>query len=103
MKLAAGNITSVVKQQQIYVAEVKSEINFIFLSNESDSDITVNLFLQYEKIQIRLLPKDKVISNNTPIILQYPLTMEILDMIRISTNGPGLSYIIEGLKFTDLE
>lgn len=97
MKLAAGIITKVVTYEQLYVAEHRTKLTSIFLNNEGDSDIVVNLFIQFGETSQRIIGKNTVISNNEPLRFDIPHEIDNYDMIRITTNVEGtLSYIIEG-------
>ena len=97
MKLAAGIINSEVDNEQIYIAEYKSEVDFIQLLNEGDEDITINLFIQYDDFIVRIIEKDKVLTNEAPVKLDLGLSLEKLNAILISSNSKEpLSYIIQG-------
>lgn len=104
MKLAVGEAISApsidedIADHIIYSADRNVDITLIHLTNESEREVVINLFIEFVEKRVRILPLNKVIDPNGMILfenLKYSLVPDEKLIIKANITGV-ITYIVNG-------
>jgi len=105
MLLAAGKIQAIADTDStvgyseitLYEASSNVRVNYMQFVSEHSADVLLNLFIIFETAQVRIIPKDTVVTPTQ--IRQFDVTYDMKDIERIIATvnvNEVISYVITG-------
>lgn len=105
MLLAAGKIQGIADTDSIvgfaevtlYEASSNVRVNYMQFVSEHSTDVLLNLFIIFETAQVRIIPKDTIVTPTQ--IRQFDVTYDLKDIERIIATvnvNEVISYVITG-------
>ena len=110
MLLAAGKIQAIVDSDSVagyseitlYEASSNVRVNYMQYVSEHSTDVLLNLFIIFETAQVRIIPKDTILTSTQ--IRQFKVTYDLKDIERIIATvnvNEVVSYVITGELIDD--
>jgi hypothetical protein len=98
--LATGAVIETTKD--LFLSDGTTKLKLIHLNNDTDTAVTVNVYIEYTDIIVRISKKDQEIAAKDQLIIEREYILADLNRLYIEVDtADSVSYIVQGRPVTD--